>query len=294
MKRKLLTISLLLAGMTLATPALWAEPVGAAQASAASANAPDPAQQIRALVQSLRSNDLAGVLRASVPPSQLQQLRLAYEQARSKPIGAADRAEFEQAIAKLIAPDAVDQLMMQIEPKLVEARPQAPGAILMGIGGLQMALASPESELTEEQRNSLRAMLPGLQQWLTSNDFLSSATLRQALNLVTVAAREASVSNLDQLQMLTFDEVLARASRVFAAGKQAVKLYGLDLDAIAATLDVQVLAIEGATARVRTTITVFDAPIAMEQELVLVEGRWYGKHALEHFKIEADDWQVEG
>lgn len=288
MKRKLLMMSMLVAGLSVATPMLWAQSVNTTQASAAALSAPDPAQQVRALVQSLRGNDLAAALRASVPPSKLQQIKLAYEQARSKPLSADDRAEFEKAIAKLTAPDAVEQMMVEIEPKLVEARPQAQGAILMAVGGIQMALASPDTELTPEQRDSLRLMLPGLQQWLTSHDFLSSDTMRQALTLVTRAARDASVSNLDQLQMLTFDEVLARAGRVFAASKQAVKLYGLDLDAIADTLEVQVLAIEGETARVRTTITLFDAPVSAEHELVLVEGRWYGKDALEHVKIEAD------
>lgn len=288
MKRKLLTMSMLVAGLTLAMPALWAANALVERPSAAVVSAPDPAQQVRALVSSLRGNDLAAALRASVPPAQLQKLQQAFDVARARPLTDADRAEFEQAISQLTAPDAVDQLMAKIEPKLVEARPQAPGAIMMGIGGLQMALASPEAELTDEQRNSLRAMLPGLQQWLTSRDFLSSDTVRQALTLVTQAARDASVSNLDQLQMLTFDEVLARAGRVFAASKQAVKLYGLDLDAIAGTLDVQVLAIEGDTARVRSTVTVFDAPIALEHELVLVDGRWYGKHALEHIQIDAD------
>lgn len=293
MKRKMWTMSVLVAGLSFATPMLWAANAAVPAPTASAASAADPALQIRTLVRSLRGNDLAAALRASVPPSKLQEIQLAYEQARSRPISDADRAEFEQAIARITAPNAVDQLMVEIEPKLIEARPQAQGAIMMALGGLQMALASPDAELTPEQRESLRQMLPGLQQWLTGRDFLSSATMRQALSLVTQAARDAAVANLDQLQMLTFDEVLARGGRVFAASKQALKLYGLDLDAIADTLDVQVLAIEGNTARVRTTVTVFDAPISTEYELVLVDGRWYGKDALEHIRVEAD-LRVEG
>jgi len=49
------------------------------------------------------------------------------------------------------------------------------------------------------------------------------------------------------------------------------------------------VAIEGNTARVRTTVTVFDAPVSGEFELELVEGRWYGKHALEEIQIDSDE-----
>ena len=48
--------------------------------------------------------------------------------------------------------------------------------------------------------------------------------------------------------------------------------------------------IDGSTARVRTTVTVFNAPIATEHDLVLLEGRWYGKEAAENFDVaEASD-----
>ena len=220
-------------------------------------------------------------------------MRQAYELARVKPTTAEDRAKFEQEYAKLVGPDAVDTLMAEIEPKLEEARPQAAGAVMMGIGALQMAVASPDSEMTEAQRAALRTALPGLQQWVTTTDFLSSQSMRQALTLISNAARNTGVANLDQLKMLSFEELLAKAGSVLAASKQAIRIYGLDLDQIADSIDVQVLDIEGATARVRTTVTVFDAPIATEHELVLVDGRWYGKDAVVNWTIDSEE-QSEG
>ena len=133
--------------------------------------------------------------------------------------------------------------MQEIEPKLVEARPQAPGAIKMGLGALQMALSSPDAELTEEQRAALRQAMPGLQRWLTSTDFLSSLSMRQALTLVTDAIRGTGLDSIDELRMLSLEEALAQAGSVLASAKQAVRIYGLDLDAIADTLAVEVLAI---------------------------------------------------
>src|SRR5699024_1173074 len=99
---------------------------------------PDPAQQVRETARLLRGNDLAGLVRALVPPAQLQVLRGAYEVKRNEPTTPEDRAEFAEKFGKLTAPDAVDKLMAEIEPKLIEARPQAPGAIMMGLGALQV------------------------------------------------------------------------------------------------------------------------------------------------------------
>ena len=280
MKTKLLTLSLLCAGLIGAAQPILAMEAPSASATSASSAAPDPAQQIRDASRKLRSNDLAGLISALVPPAKYQQIREAYELARVKPTTAEDRAKFDQEYAKLVGPDAVNTLMAEIEPKLEEARPQAAGAVMMGIGALQMAVASPDSEMTEAQRAALRTALPGLQQWVTTTDFLSSQSMRQALTLISNAARNTGVANLDQLKMLSFEELLAKAGSVLAASKQAVRIYGLDLDQITDSIQVQVLAIEGQTARVRTTVTVFDAPIAIEHALVLVDGRWYGEDAI--------------
>jgi len=286
MKRNLLSMSLLLATLAGAQPVFATQPnvlTSAVAASALNVTAPDPAQNIRDAVRLLRSNDLAGLMVVLMPPAQVQVLRGAYEMKRAEPTTDEDRAQFEEGFAKLMAPDAVNKLMAEIEPKLVEARPQAPGALMMGFGALQMAISSPESDLSPEHRESLKRALPSIQSWATSTDFLSSQSLRQALTLVTEAARSSGVSNLDQLKMLSFEEVLARASNVLAASKKALRIYGLDVDAIIASTQVEVIAIEGDKARVRTTVTVFDAPISKEHELVLVEGRWYGQDALIHF-----------
>ena len=131
MKRNLLSMSLLLATLAGAQPVFATQPnvlTSAVAASALNVTAPDPAQNIRDAVRLLRSNDLAGLMVVLMPPAQVQVLRGAYEMKRAEPTTDEDRAQFEEGFAKLMAPDAVNKLMAEIEPKLVEARPQAPGA----------------------------------------------------------------------------------------------------------------------------------------------------------------------
>lgn len=289
MRSTMLTLSLL-ACLGLAPQTLPAQtPTTVAMSAVAAA---DPSVQLQDLVRQFRSNDLAAIVRGSLPPAHYQTLLDKHEEARSKPISDKDRADFAEGLQKLIAPDAVDQLMAEIEPKMRERAVQSEGMILMGLGAMNMAVTSPDSDLTEEQRAMLKRALPGIEAWVIETDFFSVDTLRQALTLVADAARRTGISDLDQIRMLSFEQLLAHGGRMLGAGKQAVKLYGIDLDAIVSTARMEVLEVEGDEARVRTTVTVFDAPLHFEQSLVLVEGRWYTKEAARdwnrHVHIEFD------
>lgn len=252
-------------------------------AALAAINVPDPARQLQEMAQLFRAGDVARLAEAMVPPAKWQEMHMAYELVRAKPISDEDRAAFQEKLAQFTAPDAVDQLMARIEPKLAELRPQVPGALLMGFGALHVAISSPDSELTPEQRAALAAALPGLQRWASSTDFLDAQALRHSLSMLSDAARRTGLDSLDQIRALPLEGVLDRASMVFVAAKDAIRGYGIDLDAIADSMRVEVLELQADRARVRTTVTVFDAPLSHEHELVLVDGRWYGKEAVVHF-----------
>ncbi len=277
MKSSRLSISLLFVGVISAVNPVFAQERITPADSSVTQSVPDPALQIRDLARVLRNNDLAGLVNALVPPSQYQLMRQAYELHRLQPITPAERTKFSEGIAKLIDANAVDKFMLEIEPKLVEARPKAPAALLIGMGALQMALASDDSDLTAEQRAALQSAMPGIQKWAAETDFLSSTSMRQAISLFSDAARNTGVRNIDELKMLSFEQALSKAGTMLSASKQALYIYGLNVDAIADSLQVQVLKQQGQTARVRTTITVFNAPISSEMDLVLLEGRWYSK-----------------
>ena len=283
MKTRALRLALL-AAVTL-TPVVIGAGYSAFSAAQA-ATIPDPAQQLEAMADLFRAGDLVGLTKAAIPPAHYEELKVAWELHRLVPAPERERAEFSEQIARVVAPDAVDQLMAEIEPKLAAHRPQAPGAVLMGLGALQLAATSPESELTDEQRAALTQALPRIQAWASSTDFLASDTMRDALTLLTDAARRTQIRDLDQLRALPLEGLLERAGGVFVAAKDAVSLYGIDLDLIAQTLRVDVLKQDGQDARVRATVTVFDAPLSAEFDLVLVDGRWYGKQTLQHWRDE--------
>ncbi|MGQ0799690.1 MAG: hypothetical protein ACT4NL_06220 [Pseudomarimonas sp.] len=293
MKAKFLSLTLLAAGII---GGLSTNPVEARTAVAQTQSATriaDPARQIEDLARLFRASDVVGLSQAVVPASKWEEVTLLYELKQLEKVDDEDRAEFAEKLARFTGPDAVDELMEGFEPELEKARPQAPGALMMGFGAMHMAITSPDSKLTDEQRVALQAAFPAIQQWASTTDFLSSDTLRRALTLLTDAARSTGISDLDQLKAMPLEAVLDRARPILVAAKQAVKLYGIDLDQVADSLNVEVLAIEGETARVRTTITLFDAPVWHEHDLVLVEGRWYPKHAAVRFAEDENDVEVD-
>lgn len=279
MKMKLLSLALAAASVAgLATISLISQAIAAP-------GVPDPAAQLEATARLFAQDDLSGLAQSLVPPEQWEQAKLAYELHKIAPIEEHDREEFDEAIARFTGPTAVDDLMAEIEPKLDEARPQAPGALMMAFGAANVAVNSPDSDLTDDQRAALISALPGVQRWATGTDFLDPVALRQALTLVVDAARGTGIDDIDDFKTLTLEQVLDRAEPVFAAAKDAVRGYGLDLDAIAQSMRVEVLSNDGRDAKVRMTVMVFDAPVWAEQELELVDGRWYNKEALRHIQV---------
>ena len=273
-------ISIVLVAVLAGSSAVVAAPAPAIAhqvATSASTGVPDPAALIYDMARLFRAGDVAGLVHGLVPPTKWEEFRLAYELQRLQPISDRKRAEFQEKIGRFSSAGAVDDLMAEIEPKLVEARPKMSGALLMGFGAMQMAIHSPDSNLTDEERASLVAALPSIQSWASSTDFLSSETMRTALTLLTDATRATGITTLDQIRALSLDDLLFRAAPVLSAAKEAVRLYGVDLDAVVDSLQVEVLSIDGDKATVRTTVAVFNAPLSTDHELELIEGRWYIK-----------------
>ncbi|WP_313913381.1 hypothetical protein [Tahibacter sp.] len=279
-------LSVILAGTS---SALWANEVAPARAPVthvASATAPDPAVEITELARRFRAGDLAGLAEGLTPRSRWEAARQAFAIASNKPTTDTERARFAEKIRQFTAPDAVDQLMLTLEPEMTKARPQLAGMTLMALGAMQVAIKSPDTKLTEAQRQALESALPGIQRWASNTDFLSPDSMRRALTVLTDAARRTGITDIDQLKTLPLEGVLERAGPMLVAAKEAVRTYGIDLDAVADSLKVDVLALGKDTARVRTTVTLFGAPVWAEHDLVLVEGHWYGKHVLAEFDHE--------
>lgn len=152
MKTKALCVSLLAVVLAGTSSALWASEVAHARAPVVAVGTPDPAVEIAELARRFRAGDLAGLAQGLTPRSRWEAARLAFDIASKKPTTDTDRARFAEKVRQFTAPDAVDQLMLTLEPEMVKARPQLAGMTLMALGAMQIAIKSPDTKLTQAQR----------------------------------------------------------------------------------------------------------------------------------------------
>ncbi|MEO5626142.1 MAG: hypothetical protein ABIQ70_09070, partial [Dokdonella sp.] len=67
----------------------------------------------------------------------------------------------------------------------------------------------------------------------------------------------------------------------FLGFKDALGVYGFPLDKTLDSVKTEVVSNDGKTAKVKVNYSLFDAPLSVETEMVNLDGRWYGKHAIE-------------
>jgi PBP1b-binding outer membrane lipoprotein LpoB len=265
-------------------------PVAATTSAPAAATiapaASTPAAAAQSMAKAFQANDVASLLQTAVPKSAYNQMKSKFEtEMASKVITEEERKEFADNLAKLTGPTAIDDLMAQVEPQLVALKPQMSGYVAMGVAGMQMAINSPENtDLTDSQKAQAGAVLNGLQGWAMKTDFADASKARAALTDIANAVKATSVTSLDQIKAMKFEEALSKGSILLAGLKKALGNYGLDLDAIVASQKVVVLSESGDTAKIKTSMTVFDVPVESESELVKIDGNWYAKDSVDGFK----------
>ncbi len=240
-------------------------------------------------VKAFRNNDLKTLLTTALPPAELERIRADWDKQRAAPITDEERAEFAENWGKITAPDGVDKIMAEVEPKLAEVKPQLAGMIAMGQGMATMSIAQ-STELTEPQKAQATAFLNGLGGWLGKTDFADPVLMRKALTALADGLRATGITKLDDIKALSFDQMLEKAGPAVAGFKNAFAAYGFSLDTIADSVKAEIVSESGDVAKLKVSYALFDSPMSFESEMQKVDGKWYGKDMLEQIaKAKADE-----
>lgn len=254
-------------------------PADAAKVAAAAPQPNGPVQQIEQSLAALRNNDLRALMGIALPKEQLAELRAEYEKARAEAITEEDRKQFEDSVGKLLADGGIDSMMAELEPKLAEMKAQLPMIIGIGMMAMQQGVQA-STEFSEAQKAQMGQMLSGLQSWAMSTDFADPARLRQALEALKAGVEQSGIRSVDDLNALNYEQMLAKAGPVLGGVKGALSAYGLDVNAVLASVKPSLVSQEGDVARVKIDYTLFNTPLSMETELTRKDGFWYSKDAL--------------
>ncbi len=258
----------------------------AAPAAAAAPASPDAA--VAASIKALRDNNVAALLDNSLPAAEVAKMKADWgKDMNAEPVSDEDRKEFAEQMAKLTAPDAEAKMYAQIEPKLTEfdkqSAQQMPMMIAMGQGFAKSAIAQSK-DMTDAQKQQADALLDATAQWAQTTKFTDPALVKAAIAEICKTARALNLKTVDEARALSYEQGMQKAGVVLAGVKSVLGVYGLNVDKALNSIKVQGAPAVGDTAKVLVSYTAFDKPFTTEAEMVKVDGRWYGKHAIEQWK----------
>lgn len=263
-------------------------------------NTSTPDGAIRHSAELLKAGDIAGLMAHSLPPADFEKAKADWSKdANENPVTEEDRQKFAETMAKLTAPDAEKTLFAEIEPQLAafdaQYQQQIPMYVAMGSGWLQ-GMVQQNKDMTEEAKQQAIAAINALAAWVQKTRFTDPESIKKVLAIASKAARDMNLKTLDEARALSFEQSMDKGRIAFLALKEALAVYGFSLDQTLDSVKPEVLSNDGKTAKVKVAYTLLDAPLAMETELVNLDGRWYGKEALAKLaeaRAEADAPQAE-
>jgi hypothetical protein len=266
-------------------PATTASNASAPPAVAAPAATPDAS--VAAAVKALRDNNLAGLFAASLPPGEYAKLKTDWNKdMNSEPVTDEDRKQFAETMTKLTAPGAEDKMFAEIKPQLDEMDKQAaqiPMMIAMGQGFAQSAIQQ-NKDLSDAQKQQVTQLLDATAKWAQGTKFTDPTLVKGAIAVVCKTARDLNLKSVDEARALSYEQGMQKAGIVLGGVKQVLAVYGLNMDKALDSVKVQTLSANGDTAKVKITYTAFDTPFSTESDLVRVDGKWYGKDAIDKWK----------
>ncbi|MDE2258206.1 MAG: hypothetical protein KGK05_10630 [Xanthomonadaceae bacterium] len=263
----------------------------AAPAAAVVPATPDAA--IAASIKALRDNNVAALVDNALPVPEVAKLKADWNKdLNAEPITDEDRKEFSERMATLTAPDAEAKMYAQIQPKLAEfdkqSAQQMPMMIAMGQGFAKSAIAQ-NKDLSDAQKKQAEDLLDATAQWAQTTKFTDPVLVKAAIAQICKTARALNLKSADEARALSYEQAMQKAGVVLAGVKAVLAVYGLNVDQALDSVKLDPVAANGDAATVKLTYTAFGKPFTTEAQMVRVDGRWYGKHAIDQWhKHEAE------
>ena len=263
-------------------------PAAGAAATAAVAAPTTPDGALSASIKALRNNNVSAFLDNALPTGEVAKMKTEWSKDINKdPVTEDDRKQFADTMGKLTAPDAEAKMYAEIEPKLKEfdaqSAQQMPMMIAMGQGFAQSSIQQSK-DLNDSQKQQAQAMIDATAKWAQATKFTDPALVKSAIAAICKTARDLNLKSIDDARALSYDQAMQKAGIVLGGVKQVFAVYGLNMDKALDSVKVETLSSAGDAAKVKVTYTAFDQPFATESDLVKVDGRWYGKQAIEQWK----------
>lgn len=235
-----------------------------------------PAAAVKELTTHLVAGDFAAFARDAVPPDLHTRLDTAWREGRTRwPLDELPLSDTHpRALAALAADDAEASLQRTFDRQFANAGAELrQTAAALGLFGVQFI--QQQSQYSESERQHLSQVVAALSAWAGQAPLTDRKHAAASIAMLTDATREAGLTSAEDFAEAGMDDALQRMTPVVAAGKQALKLYGLDLDADLSAMETTLQSQTGDSAKVRLQYTLAGQPIDTIVDVERRDGRWY-------------------
>jgi hypothetical protein len=235
-----------------------------------------PAQAVRALVDRLRANDLAGFATVAVPPPLHARLETAWRTGRSRwPL---DELPLDDRLPAMLAalsqPDARTDLQRTFDGQFANSADELRStATSLGVFGVQYF--RNEGDYSAAERDHYTQTITALSRWAAQAPLSDAKRARRAIAILSTAAAETGITTPEDFANHGMAESLERLGPFLAATKQVFGSYGLNLDATFDGLEATLVQQTGDTARVRVRYLLAGEQVDTILDVRRVGGRWY-------------------
>ena len=253
-------------------------------AGASESMAPAPHESVKQRFDAIRRNNTRAFLATMLTNEQLDSMSSAWDEMRRETPSAEESAQFATTMAMLTAPGAEDQLFAMVQPQLEEMRAQLPMMIGMFSGMIQSGIQQDEN-LSDEEKRKASKILQAVTNFLSENDLSDEGSAKQAIGILCGTARKLNVTSIEDLQALSFDQVMRKSDILLAGVKNLFKVYGVDFDRWIDNMEMETISQDGNTATVRVHYEIFGVKDSVDEELVRKGSRWISTKAAEALSV---------
>ena len=229
-----------------------------------------------ASVAAMKSNDLASLIKNSLSEQQYNELVTEFENNKTTQFSEADKAQFAQTIGMLTADGAEENLFVMAKPQLEQARAMLPMMLMMGKDQVLQGIKN-NPMLPEAQRDSAATVVGAAMDWAGENDILSEDKTKAAIAAVVNTARALDMKSLDEVQNMSFDQALDKGSIAFGGVKDVLGAYGISMDDMLNSVEVEKVDVEGDKATMNVSFDVFGEQVNQVMNMVKKDGVWIGE-----------------
>jgi hypothetical protein len=251
----------------------------------------DPVAAVKGLAQALHDNDLVRYWRLSMPPALQKQMEARWKARLATAPAPTEQQEKDYArmMARLTAPDAEDKLYRSLDPKLkkLESEIGSQWPMMQTTAGIFIkGIIQANDKLSPAEKDHAQSVGLAVLDWAQPAVFTDRARARQAIAVMTTTARELALPTLAQARALELTPALEKLGVAVKGAKQLGLIYGLDVDAALAGIDVKLVAASGDVATMAVSYPLLGKTVSFQMDMIRRDGRWYSADAVHDAEAE--------